>query len=191
MIMKEKTVKMSQIALFSAVATLLMFFEFPILFLPQFYKMDFSEVVTLISGFMLGPISGVIVELLKNILKILFKGTSTAGVGELSNFLIGCSFVLPSSIFYKRNRTKKNAVISLLIGTASMIIFSIFINLIIMLPLYSKVLSVDLSEIVGENIFYYAVFAIVPFNFIKAALSSFICFFIYKKVRLSFDIFKN
>ena len=107
MIMKEKTVKMSQIALFSSVATLLMFFEFPILFLPQFYKMDFSEVVTLISGFMLGPISGVIVELLKNILKILFKGTSTAGVGELSNFLIGCSFVLPSSIFYKRNRTKK------------------------------------------------------------------------------------
>lgn len=189
MIVKEKTVKMSQIAFFSAVATLLMLLDFPVLFLPQFYKLDFSEVVVLISGFMLGPVSGTVVELLKNVLKLLFKGTSTAGIGEISNFLIGCSFVLPSSTFYKRDRTKKNAVISLFIGTVSMTIFSVFINLVVTLPLYSKVLSIDFSLVVGRDIFYYVAFVIVPFNFIKAALSSFICFVVYKRVRRSFNFF--
>ena len=86
------------IGMFSAVSTVLMLFEIPMPFAPSFYKLDFSELPALIAGFAYGPVAGVMVEFVKIILKTLIKGTSTAFVGELANFVIGCSLVLPAHL---------------------------------------------------------------------------------------------
>ena len=96
----NKTRRMAYIAIFSVLAAVLMFFEVPLFFAPSFYEIDFSEVPVLISTFYLGPVAGVTTELLKIVLKLLLKGTSTAFVGDFANFVIGCSFVLPASILY-------------------------------------------------------------------------------------------
>ena len=106
----NKTRRMAYIAIFSVLAAVLMFFEVPLFFAPSFYEIDFSEVPVLISTFYLGPVAGVTTELLKIVLKLLLKGTSTAFVGDFANFVIGCSFVLPASILYHTKKSKGTAI---------------------------------------------------------------------------------
>ena len=104
------THKMIQIAMLGAIATVLMLFEFPMPFLaPSFYEFDFSELPVLIGGFAMGPIAGILIEALKIVLHLLIKGTHTAFVGELGNFLIGCGMVIPASLVYQRMKSKKGA----------------------------------------------------------------------------------
>src|SRR5574344_812846 len=108
---------MVQIAMLSAVATVLMLVEFPLPFIaPSFYELDFSEVPVLIGAFAMGPLAGAIIELIKILLNFVLNGTMTAGVGELANFLMGCAFVVPAGIIYKKSKTKKNAVIGMVTG---------------------------------------------------------------------------
>ena len=97
----------AKIAVMGALAGALMFFEFPLPFLPPFYKIDFSEVAVLISGFALGPLAAVLVEFIKIVVHLLIKGTTTLFVGELANFLIGCSFVVPAALIYKYHKNKR------------------------------------------------------------------------------------
>ena len=106
------------IAMLAAISGVLMVIEIPLFFAPSFYKLDFSELPVLICAFYLGPVSGVVCEFLKVLLKLLLKGTSTAFVGDLANFLVGCSFVLPAAIVYQKTLSKKGAVVSLAVGTA-------------------------------------------------------------------------
>ena len=102
------TRRIAAIGMFSAISVILMYFEFPLPFLaPGFYKLDFSEIPVLICGFAFGPAAGVIVELLKVILHILLKGTSTAFVGDFANFAVGCSFIVPATIVYYWKKDKK------------------------------------------------------------------------------------
>ena len=108
------------IAMLAAISGVLMVIEIPLFFAPSFYKLDFSELPVLICAFYLGPVSGVVCEFLKVLLKLLLKGTSTAFVGDLANFLVGCSFVLPAAIVYQKTLSKKGAVVSLAVGTAVM-----------------------------------------------------------------------
>ena len=110
--MKNKRVRnMVQIGMLAAVATVLMLFEFPLWFAPSFYELDFSEVAVLIGAFSMGPMAGVMIEALKILLNFLINGTITAGVGELANFVIGCSLVLPAAILYQRHKSRKTALI--------------------------------------------------------------------------------
>ena len=105
-------------AVFSALATVLMLLEFPIPFIaPSFYEIDLSEIPILIGSFIMGPVAGVIMEAVKILLKLLIKGTSTAYVGDLANFFIGCCFVIPASIIYKHKKSKKSALIGMTVGT--------------------------------------------------------------------------
>ena len=104
------------IAMLAAISGVLMAIEIPLFFAPSFYKLDFSELPVLICAFYLGPVSGVVCEFLKVLLKLLLKGTSTAFVGDLANFLVGCSFVLPAAIVYQKTLSKKGAVVSLAVG---------------------------------------------------------------------------
>lgn len=101
----------AKIAVMGALAGALMFFEFPLPFLPPFYKIDFSEVAVLISGFALGPLAAVLVEFIKIVVHLLIKGTTTLFVGELANFLIGCSFVVPAALIYKYHKNKRSSAL--------------------------------------------------------------------------------
>ena len=98
---KTKINKLVIMAMFSAVAAVLMYVEFPITFIaPAFYEMDLSEVPVMIGSFMLGPCAGVIMEAVKVLLKLVLKGTSTAFVGDFANFILGCALVVPASVLY-------------------------------------------------------------------------------------------
>ena len=96
------------IGMLGAIAVVLMLFEIPLPFAPPFYEIDFSEVPVLVGCFALGPVAGVLIEFVKILLNLIINGSATAGVGELANFCIGCSFCIPAGIIYKRKKTKKS-----------------------------------------------------------------------------------
>ena len=114
-----KTRYMVQVAMLGAAAVVLMFFDIPLPFAPSFYKIDLSEVPVLIGAFAMGPLAGAAIELIKILLNLVMKGSTTAGVGEVANFLIGCAYVMPAAWIYKTQKTKKNAMIGMAVGTGS------------------------------------------------------------------------
>ena len=118
--------KLAFIGLFGAVASVLMFLEFPLPFAPGFYKLDLSEVPVLIGAFALGPVSGFFIELIKILVHLVIKGTQTAGIGELANLVIGCAFVLPAALIYRAGKTRKRAVIGMITGTLVMTVAGCF-----------------------------------------------------------------
>jgi len=110
-------------AMLASVASVLMLIEFPLPFIaPTFYELDFSEIPVLIGAFSMGPVVGVVIEAIKIAVNLIINGTMTGGVGEIANFVIGCSFIIPAAIIYKYNKTKKCAVISMFFGLLSMAI---------------------------------------------------------------------
>jgi len=111
-----------KIAILSAISVLIMLLEFPLPFAPTFYELDLSEAVILMGGFAMGPLSAVIMELLKNLLNLLLNGTITAGVGEFANFVMGCALVVPASLIYKYRKTFKGALTGLVVGTVSLVV---------------------------------------------------------------------
>ena len=115
--------KVAMIGMFSAVAMILMLFDFPLPFAPGFYKLDFSELPILVGTFAFGPAAGVMMEFVKILLKLFIKGTSTAFVGDLANFVVGCSFILPASVIYTFRKNKKNAIIACVAGTLIITLF--------------------------------------------------------------------
>ena len=131
------TRKITMIGLFSALAMILHIFDFPVLFLaPGFYKLDFSEIPALVGAFAFGPVAGVMIEFCKILLKLVVKGTSTAFVGDLANFVIGCSLVLPAAIIYMFKKTRKNAMLACLAGSLVMTVFGTAFNGVYLLPLF-------------------------------------------------------
>ena len=133
-----RTKKIVTIGMMSALAFILQIFDFPVPFAPPFYKLDFSEVPVLICSFAMGPVAGVASELLKNVLKVLFRGTTTAFVGDYANFVIGCSFIIPAAILYFKHKTKKTAIIGCVAGTIIIAIFGSLFNAFHLLPAFSK-----------------------------------------------------
>ena len=187
----NKTRRMAYIAIFSVLAAVLMFFEVPLFFAPSFYEIDFSEVPVLISTFYLGPVAGVTTDLLKSVLKLLLKGTSTAFVGDFANFVIGCSFVLPASILYHTKKSKGTAIGGMALGTACMTVFGSAFNAFYLIPTYSTLFGMPLEAIVGmgtavnssiNSVTTLVLFAVVPFNLLKGVLVSIITFLLYKRV---------
>ena len=188
---KLSTKMVAQIGMLGAIAVVLMLFEIPLPFAPSFYEIDFSEVPVLIGAFSMGPMAGVLIELIKIILNLCINGTVTAGVGELANFVIGCAMVLPAAIIYKRKKTKKGAVIGLVTGTLFMTFAGCFINAYVMLPTYAKAFGMPIEALVGlgsainasiTDLFTFVMFAVVPFNLLKGVLVSIIVLLIYKKI---------
>lgn len=126
---KTKVNKLVIMAMLSAVAVVLMYFDFPLVFLaPGFYKLDFSEVPVLIGSFLLGPCAGVIIEAVKVLLHMCLKGTTTAFVGDFANFILGCAYVVPAAVIYHLHKTKKMAVVSLIAGGVILIISGTLLN---------------------------------------------------------------
>lgn len=191
---KEKilsTRKITMIGMFSAIAAILMLFEMPMPFAPAFYKLDLSELPPLIAGFAFGPVAGVMTEFCKIILKLLLKSTSTAFVGELANFTVGCSFLLPASILYLHKKNKKSAIIGSVAGTLCLTIFGTAFNAIYLLPKFAEIYGMPLEAIVGmgtainpaiTDVTSLVVMAVAPLNIIKGSLVSVITILIYKKL---------
>lgn len=181
-----------QIAMLSALAAVLMLVEFPLPFIaPSFYEMDFSEVPVLVGAFAIGPLAGAVIELIKILLNFVLNGTITAGVGELANFLMGCALVVPAGFIYKRNKTKKNAMIGLVVGIVCMAAASCILNGALLLPAYGKAFGMPIDAFVGmgaeiipavTNIYTFCLFCVVPFNVIKGIVVSAVTLLLYKHI---------
>lgn len=180
-----------KIGMLAAVALILMLYEIPLPFAPSFYEIDFSEVPVMVGCFAMGPLAGAVIEFVKILLNFVFTGTDTAGVGELANFIIGCSLCVPAGLIYRRNRTRKNALIGMITGTVLMTVIGCVINAFVLLPTFATAFHMPIDELIAmgtsvnpniTNLFTFVMFAVVPFNLLKGVLVSIIVFLIYKKI---------
>ena len=188
-----KTRYMVQVAMLGAAAVVLMFFDIPLPFAPSFYKIDLSEVPVLIGAFAMGPLAGAAIELIKILLNLVMKGSTTAGVGEVANFLIGCAYVMPAAWIYKTQKTKKNAMIGMAVGTVFLAAAGGLLNAFVLLPAYGKAFGMPIEAFIEmggavhssvNSLLSFAALIIFPFNIFKYTLTSLIIFFIYKRIRV-------
>lgn len=190
---KEKiltTRKIAMIGMFSAVAGILMLFEFPLpMIAPPFYELDFSELPVLICGFAFGPVAGVVTEFLKVLIKLFIKSTSTAFVGDLANFVVGCTMILPATILYHLKKSKTSAVVSCIVGTICMAVFGTMFNAIYLIPAFSKLYQIPLDAIIAmgnainasiSDIVTFVIICVAPLNIIKGAMISVLTILVYK-----------
>lgn len=183
---------LAQIGMLSAVAVVLMLFEIPLPFAPSFYEIDFSEVPVLIGCFAMGPMAGIAIEFVKILLNLFLNGTITAGVGELGNFLIGCSLCIPASMIYRKVHSRRGALLGMIVGTLCMTGIGCIVNAYLLLPTYVKAMGLPMESIVGmgtavnpkiQNLQTLVLYAVAPFNLLKGILVSIIVILIYKKIR--------
>ena len=179
--------KLTTTAVMAAIATILMYIEFPIPVMPAFVKLDFSELPALLTSFALGPWYGALVCLLKNLIHL--PVTSSSGVGELANFLIGIFFVIPAGAIYQKLKSRKGALIGSLAGALIMAAASFPINYFIVYPFYTNFMPME--DIIGA---YQAILPgvkgladallifNVPFTFCKGIIDMLITFLIYKRL---------
>ena len=184
--------RVSIIGICSALAAVLHMLDFPVLFrAPEFYKLDFSELPVLLCGFYLGPTATVACEGVKILLKLLLKGTSTAFVGDFANFFVGCSFVLPATVWYHAHKSKHGAVIGLTLGTVSMALLGSAFNAVYLLPKFAELYGIPLDVIIAmgtavrsgvSNVSTFAMLCVAPLNVFKGVMVSVPTMLLYKRV---------
>ena len=182
----------SIVGICSAIATVLHVLDFPLLFIaPEFYKLDFSELPVLLCGFFLGPAATVACEGVKILLKLVVKGTSTAFVGDFANFVVGCSFVLPATIWYHLHKNKNGAIVGLILGTLSMAILGSAFNAVYLLPKFSQLFGLPMDTIIGmgtairsgvNSVTTFVMLCVAPLNVVKGAMVSVLTLLLYKRV---------
>ena len=185
------TRKLVVIGVFSAISAILYILDFPVFFAPGFYRMDFSELPALIGAFAFGPVTGVMIEFIKILVKIVMQGTTTAFVGDLANFVIGCSFVLPASIIYNFKKNRKSALIACITATAVITVVGSVFNAVYLLPTFSVLYGMPMDSLIAagtavngniKDLYSFVILAVAPMNLFKGALDSLITFLIYKKL---------
>ena len=185
------TRKITMIGIFAAISSILMLLEIPVPFAPPFYKIDLSELPVLIVTFAYGPVSGILAELVKIIIKILFKSSQTAFVGELANFVVGSSFILPAGCIYYSRKSKKRAIIGCISGTLCMAAFGAWFNAIYLLPAFAQMYGMSIDAIIDmgrvinssiNSINSLVLICVIPLNLLKGAIVSIITIFLYKRL---------
>ena len=180
-----------KIAILGAISVLIMLFEFPLPFAPGFYKLDLSEAVILMGGFALGPVAAVLIELVKIVLNLVINQTSTAFVGEIANFVIGCALVLPATWIYKYNKNIKGALLGMITGCVVLAAVGGLMNYFVLVPAYSYFYNLPLETILSMasavnpfvgNLWTMVLFAVVPFNLVKGMICSLISMILYKRL---------
>ena len=184
--------RVSIIGMCSAIAMVLYMLDFPVPFLaPPFYKLDFSEIPVLLCGFFLGPSAGVICLALKVLLKLLFQGTTTAFVGDLANFVVGTTLVLPAVVIYHLHKSKKSALVGLVAGTVSMAVLGSLFNAVYLIPEFSRLFELPLDAIIAMGAAIYpsidsverlALLCVAPLNIVKGTSVSILSMLLYKHV---------
>ena len=180
-----------QIGMLAAIAVVLMLFEIPLPFAPSFYKIDFSEVPVMVGCFVMGPLAGAAIEFVKILLNFVINGTTTAGVGEVANFLVGCALCVPAGIIYKYKCTRKGALLGMIAGTLLMVVVGSAMNAFVLLPVYAKAFGMPVDAFVQmgtainpaiNGIWTFVLLAVAPFNLIKGVLVSVITVLLYKHI---------
>ena len=178
---------MSVTAMLSAVAFILMFLDFSVPFMPAFIKMDLSELPALIGAFSMGPVCGILICLIKNVLHLFI--TTTGGVGELSNFLLGVAFVLPAGLIYRHKKSRRSALIGSLLGAVIMGVFSVVSNYFLVYPVYYNFMPEE--AVLGayqvivpsvKSILQCLVCFNMPFTIVKGLISVVITVLVYKHI---------
>ena len=174
-------------AVLSAIAFVLAFFEFPVPLSPSFARMDLSDLPALIGAFAYGPVSGVLIELVKNALQLLTS--STGGIGELANFIMGSSFVVAAGLVYKHHKTKKTAILACLIASVIMGVVATVVNYFILLPVFEAFMPLDqLIASFGEFMPFIktkldvVLFNAFPINLLKGIGISIVTMLLYKRL---------
>ena len=175
------------IALMGVLSFIIMFLEFPLPIFPEFMKIDLSDIPGIIVGFAFGPLSGVAVELVKNILHLL--RTTTGGVGELANFIVGSAFIIPAALVYRKRQSVSGMIVGFVLGTIGMAIVGALANYFILIPFYQKFMP--LEAIIGMaaavnalivDLKTYILYVVIPFNLIKGVAVSVLTALVYKRV---------
>lgn len=192
--MKNNSVRrLSMAAMMGAVAFVLMYFSFSIPVLSPFAELDLAALPELIGGFILGPLGAIEIICVKLLLKIVFKGSVSMMTGELQNLILSISFVLPAVIYYRRRRTKKAAIIGLVIGSVLSIVLAVITNLYMILPFYIRLYGMDWDGIVSmcsaanpwiKDVPTMVAFSIVPFNIVSRTIQSLLTILLYKKISI-------
>ena len=188
---KNKIKNIVVISMLSAIATILMYIDFPIAVAPSFMKVDFSELPIMIGGFLYGPITGVIIAVVKILLKIVVKGSNTMFVGEAANLIGSISFVLPASIYYNKHKTKKIAVHSMAVGTIVSSVVCTISNYLFLFPAYIKIYGMSEESIVNickainpyiDSMMKVMLLSVLPFNILKYFFVSILTYMLYKNI---------
>ena len=186
---RRKIRRITSAAILTAMAVVLMYLEVALPFMPPFLKFDFSEIPVLIGSFVLGPVYGVVIELVKNIIHLPVSATS--GIGEMSNFLTGSIYVFTAGSIYSRHRTRKGAIAAMLIATAALALIAVPLNYFVTLPLYETVLGFTTEKVVGmshgvnpliNDKLSLVLWGFVPFNLFKGTVVAFFTFWVYKPI---------
>lgn len=189
--MTRSTSTYVKIAVLGAISFVLMFFKAPLWFAPPFMKFDVSDLPSVLAAFTMGPVPGIWVQVIKNLLNILVEGSVTNGLGELTNFLVGSVLAFTAGFVYNKKRTFQGALLGLGVSVLVMVMFATFNNYYIMFPVYAKVFGLPLETLVGMGsaVNKYVVdyktlmlFAVVPFNILKGLAVSLVVLFTYKKL---------
>lgn len=182
--------KLIKISLLGCIAFILMYIEIPLPIFPSFLRIDIGDLPALLGAFAFGPMAGVLVELVKNILYAIFKG-NTALIGESANFVIGSVLVFIAGIIYKKKKTKNGALLGLLAGGVAMTLAGAVLNYFVLLPLYETVLGFKISAVVGmgaainhnvKDLNSFIIWIIVPYNILKVFVVSVVTLAVYKSV---------
>ncbi len=185
----NKTQYLTKVGLLTAVSVILMFFEVPIPMMPVFLKLDISELPAVIGAFMLGPVAGILIELIKNLIHAMHS--QTVGIGELANFLVGVALLLPASWLYRQNTSYAGAVIALTVGTVSMALVASVLNYFVLIPLYQMVIHFPQEKMISlgtaanpriTDLVSFITLAIAPFNILKGMVVSLFTMLLYKKL---------
>ncbi len=174
-------------ALLAALAYILAFLEFPVPLSPSFARMDFSDFPALIGAFAFGPVCGILVELIKNTLQLF--STSTGGVGEFANFLMGGAYAAAAGLIYQKRKTKRTALIACVVGSIAMGITAAFANYFILLPLFETFLPLnELIAAFGSFMPFIhtkldiVLFNALPFNLLKGLVIGLVTMLVYKRI---------
>ena len=180
------TANITRIAILAALSAILFLIEIPVV---AFYKLDLSNLPALLGGFAMGPIPGLLILLIKDLTGMLHS--SSMYVGELADFIMGAAIVLPSAIIYRRNRTRKGAMIGMLTGVVVAIVVAVLVNWQIMLPFYSTAFGMPMEAVVGmaqkavpavDTAWKLLLYITAPFNLLKGAVLSLLTFLLYKRL---------
>ncbi len=189
--MKLKTQDLTLIGMLGAICCVLMYFNFPIPFMPPFMSFDLAGLVEIIGGFAMGPVQAVAIVVVKLLLKLVTQGTGSAFTGEIQNFLLSCAYVLPPVLLYHHKKNKKNAVVGMAIGSVVCSIVAVFSNLYIIIPFYMTLMGQEMDYFVKmctevnpliSDVFTMAIIGILPFNLIKCGINSLGAAVLYKRL---------
>lgn len=181
----------ARIAILGSLGAVLMLIDFPIFVAPSFYKLDLSDLPCLIGGFAMGVVPAFFIQVVKILVKLLFKPTSSAFVGEIASFIISCSYCMVASFIYQINKSKKGAIKAMVISSLAACIIACICNYFFIIPAYVKLYNMPLEAIIamGNAIFSvindklsFVLFCVLPFNVIKVVIIDILSLCLYKRV---------